>query len=186
MAAVAEVLRLVFHSKLRQVLRLWRMAHPCVFCLVPRHPLHAVLKHPLHSRPHRSTRPIAVQSSIFPIHCLLLNPSVLTCYSFPCLPRSRLDAIHPAALIRVVLFALWVVQLLYFQWLRDSCAAMDAPQPVFFQSLADSFHRHGGVPSVSSSHSRPARERARRGRRTFAQQLLYLPHSSFYGVRGKG
>jgi hypothetical protein len=31
---------------------------------------------------------IAVHPLIFPVHCLLLNLSVLACYSFPCLPSS--------------------------------------------------------------------------------------------------
>jgi hypothetical protein len=79
-------------------------------------------------RPLRSTRPIAVQPSIFPIPCLLLNPSVLACYSFPCLPNSNADLFPPAhlgerlAVYRLAFSPLPVIQLLSFQTLTDSFA----------------------------------------------------------------
>jgi hypothetical protein len=102
-------------------------------------------------RPHRLTRPVAVQPSIFPIHCLLLNLSVLACYPPTCLftlslevPSSSsqsfsLPAVTGWSLSRFVLPPIPVIQPLCFQTLADSCCTMDARNSFafnFFRTLS--------------------------------------------------
>jgi hypothetical protein len=57
------------------------------------HPGSSTLLFPSSSccRPHRSTRPIAIQPSILPVPCLLLNLFVLACYPLPCLLALSLE-----------------------------------------------------------------------------------------------
>ena len=64
------------------------------------HPGSSTLLFPSSSccRPHRSSRPIAVQPSFFPIPCILLNLSVLACYAPSCIPElivAEVPPLHP-------------------------------------------------------------------------------------------
>jgi len=106
-------------------------------------------------RQHRSPRPIAVQPLIFPVPCLLLNQTVLACYSLLCLPSSSSDPIPPAALSCLVLFALSVIQLLYFQRSPDSSAQWTPLNPSPFNRLRTLSIAMGGVPPSPHLHRMP-------------------------------
>jgi hypothetical protein len=106
-------------------------------------------------RPHRSIRPLAVQPQIVPVPCKLLNQSVPACYSLPCLSSSSHAPILPAAPCRLVLFALSVIQLLYFQQFPDSSAQWTHLNPFPFNRLRTLSIAMGGVPPSSHLYTTP-------------------------------
>jgi hypothetical protein len=72
-----------------------RVPHPCGFSRV--RGLTLPFSYSPCCHPHRSSRSIAIRSSILPIPCLLLNLSVLACYPLPCMPKLILVETLPMA-----------------------------------------------------------------------------------------
>jgi len=155
--------------------------------------------------PRRSSRPIAIHSSILPIPCIILNPvgtPVLSSPVFACTePRSVYAACPesrgeprsaklqprpdpPATRSRLVLLVIPVIQPLYFQWLPDSFAQWTRFNPFLsnrFRTLSITM----GVytpPLYLLFAPAPVRSPSAKSThelRTFSQQILYLPHLRF-------
>jgi hypothetical protein len=101
-------------------------------------------------RPHRSTRPIAVQPSIFPIPCLLLNLFRTAMLFFPVFAELQPPIVFPPYRNRLAALSLRPTAHSRHSTplLSNACGLLlhnGRPQLLCFQSLPDSFHRNGGV-----------------------------------------
>jgi hypothetical protein len=154
-------------------LQRWGLFEPLCFFLLRPSPARTV-----------QSCPIAVHPSILTIHCLLLNLSVLACYSFPCISKLILAETPPMG----TGLGRRSHSTPLFPMVSGLFCTIDARNPfVIYRFRTLSIAMGVYTPSPFSTHPPSVRSTSTKSThelRTFSQQLLSLPHLRFF--RGKG